>query len=127
MHFSRAVAKFYELHPGNTRYSVVSVDVVQNPVLEANFRKKQEKFRNNGIPHQPVFGLHGTNSANIDSILKNNFDLSKRKGQAYGYGIYFSEQPEVSIGQGYVSGCKSVIMCQILDGNSGINCKVYTS
>ena len=43
--------------------------------------------------------FHGTPQQNTMSILRDNFDLSKRvNGRKYGDGVYFSEQPEVSIG-----------------------------
>merc|ERR1719193_2474935 len=96
-HFTLAEATFYRLQPNNTKYRVQSVDVVHNPTLEAKFTSKQAEFKAKGIPSNPVMGLHGTNATNIDSILQNNFDLAKVQRTAHGFGIYFSEQPEVSI------------------------------
>ena len=43
--------------------------------------------------------FHGTPQRNVLSILQNNFDTSKvANGRVYGDGVYFSEQPEVSLG-----------------------------
>ena len=93
-----------------------SIDVVYNPKLISNFEKKEEEFRSKSIPLTKVFSFHGTAKENIDSILQNNFDMSKRAGQAYGFGIYFSENPLVSVP--YTRGCNSLIVCQILLGKS---------
>ena len=41
--------------------------------------------------------FHGTRKANIQSILENGLDPTKRKGQAYGPGEYFSTTPSASI------------------------------
>ena len=47
----------------------------------------------------------------------NNFDLSIRKnGKAHGDGVYFSEQPEVSLG--YSKGRKSLVLCKVLMGKN---------
>jgi len=74
--------------------------------------------------------FHGTPQQNVASILKDNFDTSKVvNGRAYGDGVYFSEQPEVSLGYSRMSpaarGKKrkleeveetttSLILCQVL-------------
>lgn len=41
--------------------------------------------------------FHGTASGNISNILQNGLDPSRRKGQAYGPGEYFSKEPGVSV------------------------------
>lgn len=41
--------------------------------------------------------FHGTASENIQSILCNGLDPSKRKGQAYGPGEYFSKDPGTAV------------------------------
>lgn len=124
IHYSLAEGRFYRLQTGK-QMKVVKIDIVENPVLEAKFSAKQAEFKSKGIPSDPVFGFHGTAAKNIDSILKNNFDLNKVKVFAYGFGIYFSEQPEVS--QGYNRDNKSFILCKLLIGKPGINSKVINS
>ena len=51
------------------------------------------------VPDGACLGLvfHGTPESNIDNILKNGLDESRRLGQAYGPGEYFSKEPTVSI------------------------------
>jgi hypothetical protein len=63
--------------------------------------------------------FHGTAEANIDNIVKHNFDFSKIGSHthnmgAYGKGIYFSEMPGYSMG--YVRGCTKILLCQVLLG-----------
>ena len=121
MNYCVAESRFYRLQTGK-QMKVVKIDIIENPVLEAKFSAKQAEFKSKGIPSDPVFGFHGTAEANIDPILKNNFNLSKIKRAAYGFGIYFSEQPEVS--KDYNQGNNSFILCKLLTGKSEINCKV---
>ena len=123
VHFNFASGIFHKLL-GHNSYAVSSVTMVQNPGLEARFKQKQNYFRLLGIPSDPVFGFHGTDEKNIDPILRNNFNLESVKRTAHGFGIYFSEMPEVSVD--YVTGSKSfksLILCQILLGTPGVNSK----
>ena len=58
--------------------------------------------RSSGTNVKSLLLFHGTPQRNIDSIIRNNFDLSIRaNGRALGDGVYFSEQPEVSLGYGF--------------------------
>jgi len=118
-----AESRFYRLQT-KTKHRIVSIDIVENPNLEARFRQKREEFKRQGIPadgSDPVLAFHGTQQQNIDPIIRNNFDLAKFKVGVHGFGIYFSEQPEVSTG--YASNCKSMILCKVLKGRVGVNCK----
>ncbi len=86
-----------------------------------NFRLQQEFFNTksdfllNGIPAKEQFMFHGTNVANIDSILNFNLrpdfqPIDRPKGAAYGEGIYFSEFPCVGVSYG------TLIVCRVLAG-----------
>ena len=116
-----AESRFYRLQ-NSSKFRIQSIDIVENPQLEARFNSKQEEFKRQGIPADPILAFHGTNATNIDSILQNNFSLSKVARTVYGFGIYFSEQPEVS--KGYADGCRSFLLCKLLLGQPGTNCKV---
>ena len=116
-----AESRFYRLQ-NSTSLRIQYIDIVENPQLEARFNSKQAEFKRQGIPSDPILAFHGTNVANIDLILKNNFCLSKVARTAHGFGIYFSEQPEVSVG--YADGCRSFLLCKLLLGTPGTNCKV---
>ena len=121
VHYSIAESRFYRLQTAK-QMKIVSIDIIENPALEAKFNAKQAEFKSKGIPSDPIFAFHGTAAQNIDSILSNNFSLDRVKVYAYGFGIYLSEQPEVS--QGYSADCKSFILCKVLTGNPGQNCTV---
>jgi len=121
--FMIAESRFHRLQT-NTRHRIVSIDIVENPSLEAKFQQKRDEFKRAGIPPEgsdPILAFHGTKLENINPILRNNFDLAKFKVGVHGFGIYFSEQPEVSTG--YASNCNSMILCKILQGRVGVNCK----
>merc|ERR1711872_359920 len=123
VHFQVAASRFYSLQVGGTqRYTIKSIEIVENSALEAKFNAKKKYFEKHKIPNNVTFGFHGTDASNIDSILKSNFDLNKVKNAAHGFGIYFSEQPEVSINT-YAKGSGSVLLCKLLLGKSGSNCK----
>jgi len=99
------------------KYEIKSIDVIENDKLRELFDKKREEFREKGLDDKPLLIFHGTPQANIESILKNNFDVSKvANGRAHGDGVYFSEMPEVSLG--FSKDGKSLILCKVLLGNN---------
>ncbi len=61
------------------------------------------------VPDDEIWGYHGTDPGNIDSILTTN--LNRKVGQAHGPGFYFSEFPDVC--RGYGAG---LIMFRLLPG-----------
>ena len=71
--------------------------------------------------------FHGTNIANIDSILNTNLrsdlqPVDRRKGAAYGDGIYFSEFPCVGVSYG------TLIVCRVLAGRVQVQlfCHIFS-
>jgi Poly(ADP-ribose) polymerase catalytic domain len=76
-----------------------------NPHLRAG-NPGRDKFASAlpNLEHSACLGIafHGTVTTNIASILVAGLDPSRRRGQAYGAGEYFSKDPAVSIGY-----CKS--------------------
>ena len=116
-HFSRLMAK------KNKHHEVQSVDLYLNPPLMRKFELKQAEMEGK-YPGQneckPILAFHGTKLANIDSIVRKNFDLSKLASNSgnrgyYGAGIYFSEFPEVSIEYGETG---KLLLCKVLPGKS---------
>ena len=120
-HFMVAESRFHRMLAASNRssqtYKIDSVDLIKNEKLWTKFKSKQEQFEKAGKNSKPLMIFHGTPAQNIDSIVKDNFKLSKiTNGRVYGDGVYFSECPEISIK--YSQGWNQLILCQVLLGNS---------
>ncbi|EDO36121.1 predicted protein, partial [Nematostella vectensis] len=108
--FYNLAAQHY-LSKCQTKKEIESIDVVINNQLLQKFEAKQKEFKSKGIPDGEILAYHGTRSANIDSILRNNLDIKFAQRQAYGRGNYFSEFPEISMGYG-----DGLLLCRVLPG-----------
>ncbi|GLD48413.1 poly [ADP-ribose] [Lates japonicus] len=75
--------------------SIVSIRRIQNLDLwEMYCRKKKQLMRIQGVKEiQERRLFHGTDSKNVDSICKYNFDvrLAGQHGHSYGKGVYFAK------------------------------------
>ena len=96
--------------------AITSIDIVINKVLEGKFEATKRNFRHKGISDKEILAYHGTNPANINSILKDNLQLIHAKRQVYGKGNYFSEFPSISLQYG-----KGLLLCRILPGNEYVD------
>ena len=102
--FRKAEAQFLKMQADGFHMNlrIESVDIVKNKFLQEQFderRKELNRTEGGGSDVKSLLLFHGTPQQNTMSILRDNFDLSKRvNGRKYGDGVYFSEQPEVSIG-----------------------------
>jgi len=115
--FRIAEGQFLRMKREGKRYEIQSIDVIENEKLKAKFEKKRQDLKAKGVDDKPLLIFHGTPQANIDPILKNNFDLKKMvNGRAHGDGVYFSEMPEVSLG--YSRDMQSLILCMVLLGEN---------
>jgi hypothetical protein len=110
-HFRRMAAKT-NLQPA----TISSIDIVINKDLEKTYEATKRKFQSQGIPDREILAYHGTNKANIPSILQTNLQLSFARRQAYGRGNYFSEFPAVSLGYG-----DGLLLCRILPGKEFVD------
>ena len=95
-------------------FDIQSIDYYQNPDLIPKFLA-QEIAMQNAVANR-ILAFHGTKVENVDGIMKNNFrldHLSANSGDRgwYGAGIYFSENPETSLGYG-----KALILSWVLPG-----------
>ena len=120
-HFRMAESQFNRM--GRQQYKVESVDYYINPPLLKKFNQMQasmeSKYGKETTESKFILGFHGTNIDNIDTIVHQNFDISKANTCRYGLGIYFSEFPDVSIGYtGGMGGVKKLLLCKILPGKS---------
>ncbi|XP_047245657.1 protein mono-ADP-ribosyltransferase PARP11-like [Girardinichthys multiradiatus] len=89
----RTVADYVN-NDGLLNKSIVAIRRIQNLDLwEIYCRKKKQLMKIKGVKEIPERRLfHGTDTKNVDSICKYNFDLRIRKknGRTYGNGIYFA-------------------------------------
>ncbi len=92
---------------------IESIDYIYNERLAQVFEhKKLELIQNYGAETGVEMLLfHGTNAKNVDSIIRNNFNLNLCRRFAYGKGLYFSELPSTSFTYG-----DALILCRVLTG-----------
>ncbi|CAC5391546.1 unnamed protein product [Mytilus coruscus] len=124
-HFRLAESQFYRLISGSgNSFTVNKVQYVVNPLLVKHFHKAIDDMKKHrgGKMSYPILAFHGTQEANIKSIVENNFKVPGQQGFAhrtdtgfYGRGVYFSEYPNYSMG--YISGATQLLLCQVLPGN----------
>lgn len=124
-HFRLAESQFYRLISGSgNSFTVNKVQYVVNPPLVKHFHKAIDDMKKHrgGKMSYPILAFHGTQEANIKSIVENNFKVPGQQGFAhrtdtgfYGRGVYFSEYPNYSMG--YISGATQLLLCQVLPGN----------
>jgi hypothetical protein len=119
IHFRHAEAQFLRTGGG---HAVTQVEYIINPPLLAAFKAKQREFfeRYGAESAHTILSFHGTpNDANIEAILRTNFNMAHlavntgNRGH-YGAGIYFSEKANVSAG--YARGHNKLLLCKLLTG-----------
>ncbi|XP_046848921.1 NFX1-type zinc finger-containing protein 1-like [Xenia sp. Carnegie-2017] len=115
-HFAESHFRRMSANSSLKNVNITAIDIVVNKDLENKFEAKKKKFRDEGIPDNEILVYHGTDKKNIDSILKNNLQVSLAERQKYGRGNYFSEFPEVSIGYG-----DGLLLCRILPGKEFVD------
>ena len=117
VHYRIAESQFLRLiHHSGRKKTITSVDYYINPRRISKFRKKKEELKKKygkGKESKYILAFHGTKPDNVDQIMSQNFRLDKIKRTAHGFGIYFSEFPDISIGYG-----SGLILCKILPGRS---------
>ncbi len=112
-------ASFYSAP--NWRLPVMSVDHVVNYSLRAKFEAKQQQFRSQGLDATLRLLFHGTNEANINYILCNNFRLKYVKRAVHGLGFYFTELPDIALS--FCATRRCILLCMVLLGRDGVNSK----
>ena len=126
-HFAKAEAHFLKMkakHRGvNQSLDIKSIDVVNNPTLEAKFEAMKAKLKAKGCGDE-VYAFHGTKAANVDSILEKNLDPGRptANGKIHGPGVYLSEFPSKSMAYG-----DALILFRLLQGQSGVDCKIVNA
>ena len=103
----------------NKSNALASVEYVVNPKTLKTFNAKKRFFleKKRGLrvdgKVKEVLLFHGTDSANLDSIMENNFNIDavpshKEKKMIYGRGVYMSEHPEIAFNYG-----DKLLLCRV--------------
>ena len=106
--FRNANKKSFSVH-------IDCVDMYVNPTLEKIFLAKKKHFEETrGKEYaKELLLFHGTPMTDPEPIMRNNFSLDSVKRTVFGFGIYFSDFPEMSMV--YAKG-GSLIMARVLTG-----------
>eukprot|EP00483_Globobulimina_turgida_P002121 UN02123 len=128
-HFRRCESQFMRSNQRNMKYhgginningqeinkTIQQVEYIINPKLICAFEAKKKILMNK---LNIVLAWHGTAKDNVESIVLNNFDLSRLSESSgdngwYGSGIYFSEYASISRGYG-----DSLLLCKVILGKT---------
>ena len=128
-HYYVATSQYYKMLLKPTSYpkpiqnkpnSVQSVEHISNPKTLENYNAKKLAFKEankvNGVKRvREMLLFHGTDAANIDSILNEGFNVNfnpkhKAKLQLYGRGVYMAEHPELAFHYGNI-----ILVCKVTD------------
>ena len=110
--------EFFSKPIQNKANSVQSIEHISNPKTLENYNAKKKTFKEAGKVNEEkkvreMLLFHGTDAANIDSILKDGFNVNfnpkhKSKMQLYGKGIYMAEHPEMAFNYGNI-----ILICKV--------------
>lgn len=117
-HFYVAASQFYKMLQRKSM-SIASIEYLVNEKTLETFNSKKKFFEENkrGLNSKgnvkELLLFHGTDAANVDSIVEKNFIIDavpthKRKAMAYGRGIYMSEHPETALKYG-----DQLLLCRV--------------
>ena len=117
-HFYVAASQFYKMLQKKSE-SIDSIEYIVNEKTLETFNSKKRFFEETkkGLNREgkvkELLLFHGTDNANIDSIVEKNFFIDavpthKTKSMAYGRGIYMSEHPEMALNYG-----KKLLLCRV--------------
>ena len=99
--------------------SIASIEYVVNEKTLETFNSKKRFFQKSkrGLNRtgkvKELLLFHGTDTANVDSIVENNFAIEavpthRKKAMVYGRGIYMSEHPETALKYG-----DKLLLCRV--------------
>jgi len=114
----------------NVNDAIESITYIENEDSKKEYEKQKELFRQRGNLDkdgkvEELLLFHGTVTANLSSIVTNNFDINaipqqlnteneqRKKVMMFGKGVYFSELPAVSLMYG-----NGLLLCKVLPGKS---------
>ena len=94
-----------------TNNQSIQFQYIENETLRKRFINCKKYFQDQGLPDGERLIFHGTKAKNIDSIIENGMLLSMCRKMAFGYGIYFSEFPQIALKYG-----AAVVVCRVMLG-----------
>jgi len=103
-----------------SRGKISQVIYYENEKLATRYETCKQKFSATGIPTDEKLMFHGTTS-DPQSIFEHGFLMSHVKRTACGFGIYFADVADTSVGYGAQSGSKTLIMARVLVGRTVYN------
>eukprot|EP01121_Diplochlamys_sp_Union-15-3_P015665 TRINITY_DN5220_c0_g1_i1.p1 TRINITY_DN5220_c0_g1~~TRINITY_DN5220_c0_g1_i1.p1 ORF type:complete len:531 (-),score=63.59 TRINITY_DN5220_c0_g1_i1:30-1622(-) len=104
-----------EIRSRGSTLNIVKLERLWNTDIQAKYETLYQKLINNpqnGKQAHKICAFHGTPATSIDSIINTGFDMSKIKRCAYGNGLYFAKDPQVSVG--YCNGGNQMFLCELL-------------
>ena len=97
---------------GFDRNFIKEIKYFENENLAKRFTESKRRLEAQGIMSNERLVFHGTPDArNVEAIFQHGLLLSKCTRFAHGYGIYFSEFPDVSQVYGH-----NLLLCRVLVG-----------
>ena len=97
---------------GLDRNFIKEIKYFENEALAERFNESKRRLEAQGITCKERLVFHGTPvDRNVEAIFQDGLLLSKCKRFAHGYGIYFSEFPDVSQVYG-----QNLLLCRVLVG-----------
>ena len=97
---------------GLDRNFIKEIKYFENEVLAERFNESKRRLEAQGITCKERLVFHGTPcDRNVEAIFQDGLLLSKCKRFAHGYGIYFSEFPDISQVYG-----QNLLLCRVLVG-----------
>ena len=104
------------------RNFIKEIKYYENDTLAERFNERKRWFKKQGITCKERLVFHGTpKDSNVEAIFQDGLLLSKCKRFKHGYGIYFSEFPDVSQVYG-----QNLLLCRVLVGRPYIKGNVET-
>lgn len=94
-------------------FESVQFQYIENETLRRRFINCQKYFQDKGVPDGERLVFHGTKAENIDSIIENGLLLSMGRIMVHGYGLYFSQFPEIALKYG--DGV-AMVVCRVMMG-----------
>ena len=84
----------------NPADAIACVEYIENKFSSAQYEECRAEMQAGGESTEEALLFHGTDSSNIDTIFRENFNIDcspvgRNKAMAYGRGVYMSEYPGV--------------------------------